>query len=188
MDSASSAMLQFVSKQFHHDVNSPYVKELKEKIKELTKENNELKLDNFRKDHKYSSLVRLQKQTNKVTLRCNCNGCCENGIWKGNSDPTQTCRYNNWFKERLAACDLTCTHVTEPNLHAWIEAGTEYTTYDVDTDFVELRNYYNGTYISKFIYGPSITRAEHFYDEALGKLDHLFDTMREAVYEAVEAD
>jgi hypothetical protein len=196
MDSPSAAMLQFVCTQLNHTVNTPYVKELKETIRQLRQDNEKLKRDNsdlqlqdFRKDHSYTKLRKLQKKANRTiqSLRCGCSGCYENCIWKKGEDATQACRFSSWFRSQLEACHLTYTHITENNLHEWDVAGLEHTVYDVDTDFVELRNYYNGTYISKFVYGPSILYSTDIYDEPLGRLDHLFDNLRDAVYEALES-
>lgn len=176
MEDPAFRMLQFVSTQFRDSIISSLMKE----NKDLAKENAKLKLKLFFKEHKYAKLKILQEKANKRirTLRCNCIECCSyNNLWQGHEDPHKDCAFKTWFKSKLAASGLTCTHVREDETFAWFVSGKQHKIYAADTDFVELRHHVGDDCISKFIYGPKILNAGSVEDEALKKLEALFIAM-----------
>jgi hypothetical protein len=164
---------------------------LDQRVLELRRENEALRLQLFWKDHGRNQLAQLMIQANRAVPGCTCIACSVSGrIDDGETVSfTRQCAFKPWFEARLAASGLN-THAvglpaspTRTVLAA--AAGRHDTTqlYDgADAHFHHVDG--RDDWADSWTYGVRLWGARDARDAELLKLERLFGLLREEIEDA----
>ena len=160
---------------------------LDQRVIELRREVEELRLRLFWKDHSMQRLEKLMAQANSYgdnAPKCVCFACGGKGRIRdedmGDVVVSASCTFTPWFKERLVQCGLTfqpmtaaisCTSLGRPLRMGGGEV------YDVDVHLLLFRD----DELFKLSYGTKLYDAKSAKDPELQKLAALFDTLDEGL-------
>ena len=158
---------------------------LDQRVIELRREVEELRLRLFWKDHSKQRLEKLMGQANSYgdnAPKCVCLACGMKGRIEDEDmgDAVSTsCTFAPWFKERLVQCGLTFQPMTADISgtslgRPWMMEGVE--VFDVDVHFLLATDDLLG-----FFYGTKLYDANSTKDPELQKLAALFDTLDEGL-------
>ena len=158
-------------------------------IRTLRRENEELKLRLFWKDHHDDRLKDLMcdaNQSGEDSPQCHCLACSVAGRVDeegGGTTRTPVCAFRPWFDALLEECGLTCeTGVPEGmepvGPHMACNDGQGNRVYDVDAHFhhIARHDWFAWTY------GAKLWKAQSADDAELQKLQRLFARLRAEAY------
>ena len=161
-----------------------------QRVLDLRRENEALRLQLFWKDHSRNHLAHLMIQANRAIPKCACSACgvsgrIEDGVAASFSP---LCAFKPWFEARVAACGLNTYFVGLPASGAVASPGwggkyktTElYDGADAHFHHVDGRDDWGDSWT----YGARLWRARDVGDAELLKLRRLFARLEREVEEA----
>lgn len=143
------------------------------RVAELRRENEDLRLQLFWKDHSVHLLRDVMGAANNwdKSPKCNCLSCAVSGRIEGDveSDDARDCAFVPWFEEKITECGLTFGHTLPDSTNHSHISDTWGGVYDVDCHFIKLgRGDWNF-----FTYGKRLYQAKTIDDPELKKLKEL---------------
>ena len=144
------------------------------RFEEICKENAELRLQLFWKDHHCQILKTVMKNANLNSSECNCMHCFLSGRTNEDVeiDKEKNCEFVPWFEEKLAACELIYGNVLRDSCSQDHISCRNGGVWDVDCHFVKLPMI--GGDWHAFTCGSKLWKAKTVNDPELGKLVRLF--------------
>ena len=153
------------------------------RVVELRRENEELRLRLFWKDHNVQMLEKVMKEANQMdnAPKCNCFRCVLTERMDGDVVyDNQSCTFIPWFEEKIKLCDLTTKYYTDLSLES-----TDYRIHVSDTsgnpvfiaDCHFVKYCTTGIDWGSFSYGSKLWKAKTVNDPELRKLEKLFELM-----------
>ena len=146
------------------------------RFEQICKENAELRLQLFWKDHNTQMLEDAMRHANnwEKSPKCNCWKCSLSGRKDDDVevDELKTCEFIPWFEEKITACDLTIGYVQMGSTSKYHMSNNLNPVWDVDCHFVKI--VMMGGDWSAFTYGSKLWDAKTVNDPELRKLEKLF--------------
>jgi hypothetical protein len=157
------------------------------RVAALRKENEELRLQLFWKDHKIQKLKQAIKRANFSSvdsIKCNCWKCSIAGrMDKGiKMDQNKTCKFIPWFQEIMAECGLIYESLPETHSHTDHPSDTSLPVCNVDSHFVETA--LTGGFLFQFTYGSKLWKAKSTDNPEIKKLEKLFGLLNSKAFSA----
>ena len=159
---------------------------LDQRVLELRRENEELKLKLFWKDHSQLELKTAMANGNNFSPsapKCTCLPCTVSGRLDADveSDNTYDCRFKPWFEQKLNDCDMTVGHDASLRIDHDLICPINGV---IDCD-CHLVNFARGDWVW-VSYGKRVWAAKTTSDPELQKLQQLFSLLNED--ESVNSD
>jgi hypothetical protein len=143
------------------------------RFEQLCRENAELRLQLFWKDHNDRMLKTVMEKVNK----CNCWQCAVTGRMDKDDgvDDSKKCEFIPWFEEQLITCGITSGNVLKVSVSQHHISGSWNPVWDVDCHLVKIPMI--GGDWSAFTYGLKLWKAKTVDDPELKKLEKLFNLL-----------
>jgi len=158
---------------------------LDQRVLELRRENEFLRLQQFWKDHSRNQLVQLMVEANRAITNCTCMACGVSGrIDDGEAVSfTRQCVFKPWFEARLAASGLNTHVVGLPASSTSTVLSSGAGKHDVTRLFDGADAHFHHVdgrddWADSWTYGVRLWGAKDVRDEELLKLERLFGLLR----------